>query len=814
MVNVRITQLPVENTPSVSDALAIDGSSTRQATVENIVLAGRPTASQAEAEAGTNPTKAMTPLTTAQAIAALGATQAQGAKADTALQPGDLPIYDTSTGMSALTPRAGTNAFRVNGYSAPGDGGEAIYNKVGSEPAHDLKVQTADGAWWEIADNEINVRMAGAGAGGDDTSAFSKAAKAAPARDTLGPPNNTSTVPRAPTCSVNVPEGEYTLTDTVDVGNKEITWVLQPGVKINGSDFINGRTTRPGLKVTHGYPYNILDNASGFVVTLGGQYSDKPGPVSGVANAAQLADYPNVDGVALIGAAYSFPPLISAVTATYTSTTVAVSGLTTDQLRRLRRGMVIETLHATPYIGAVDSWITTSGTTTITIDTGWYEYRNSAAGVQTPANGIGCGIGVVTKIWGGNYVTNLTPTGAAKQAIGVEISNRNLLGASTPDTDNSTNRVWGYLAASVAEGTPTFFLSQAAFIARGWWEYGYVADSQNVGYYYKTVGAAKQAIKTRMPFGGTILYAEDTTNGRRYQIRGTGDTDHGDPTVATGGGRSISFFTSGLSATYDARILATGGTSGTGQGTFTYQAVNNIFGGLIRPSQDNVFSNGAASFRWSVVFAGTGTINTSDERDKQDVEPIPDAWLDAWGSVEWVRYKWKDAVSDKGDAARWHTGLIAQAVEKAFADKGLDAFEIGLLCRDPIFEAVVELVPEEQPVMEDVEEIADEDVVENGRIVRRAVSRVVQRPKQEVLPVVDEHGSPVMEEVLDPFAPEDDPKRSMLVEMKRAVPVMETVEVERTVERATGETRYGLRYTEAFAIEAAWARREIERLNG
>lgn len=91
MADVRINQLPDEASPVASDVLAIDsstiGGSTRKTTIEAAVLIGRPAASQAEAEAGTNPTKAMTPLTTAQAIAAQAATAAQGAKADTALQP-------------------------------------------------------------------------------------------------------------------------------------------------------------------------------------------------------------------------------------------------------------------------------------------------------------------------------------------------------------------------------------------------------------------------------------------------------------------------------------------------------------------------------------------------------------------------------------------------------------------------------------------------------------------------------------------------------------------------------------------------------
>lgn len=71
MADIRIKDLPPEAVPVSSEKLAIDGSSTRSATIAAIVEVGRPTASQAEAEAGTQPYKAMTPLTTAQAIEAL-----------------------------------------------------------------------------------------------------------------------------------------------------------------------------------------------------------------------------------------------------------------------------------------------------------------------------------------------------------------------------------------------------------------------------------------------------------------------------------------------------------------------------------------------------------------------------------------------------------------------------------------------------------------------------------------------------------------------------------------------------------------------
>lgn len=103
---------------------------------------------------------------------------------------------------------------------------------------------------------------------------------------------------------------------------------------------------------------------------------------------------------------------------------------------------------------------------------------------------------------------------------------------------------------------------------------------------------------------------------------------------------------------------------------------------VFRSNTDDDKDLGNASFRWSEVFSATGTINTSDEREKQDIEPIPDEWLDAWADVEYCRFRWKSAVEKKGDAARWHTGLIAQRVRDAFASHNIDAFEIGLLCYD------------------------------------------------------------------------------------------------------------------------------------
>lgn len=106
------------------------------------------------------------------------------------------------------------------------------------------------------------------------------------------------------------------------------------------------------------------------------------------------------------------------------------------------------------------------------------------------------------------------------------------------------------------------------------------------------------------------------------------------------------------------------------------------FYATLQCSTDNVLALGRAAMRYTTVYATTGTINTSDERLKQQIKPIDDAALRAWAKVEYVQYKWNDAVEKKGDGARWHFGLIAQRVKEAFESEGLNAFEYGVLCYD------------------------------------------------------------------------------------------------------------------------------------
>lgn len=106
----------------------------------------------------------------------------------------------------------------------------------------------------------------------------------------------------------------------------------------------------------------------------------------------------------------------------------------------------------------------------------------------------------------------------------------------------------------------------------------------------------------------------------------------------------------------------------------------------IAPGSDNVLSNGTGGARWSVVYAATGTINTSDARTKQDVSELDAAEKRVAIALKGLirKFRFKDAVEKKGEAARIHTGVIAQEVEAAFAAEGLDARRYGLLCHDEL----------------------------------------------------------------------------------------------------------------------------------
>lgn len=144
--------------------------------------------------------------------------------------------------------------------------------------------------------------------------------------------------------------------------------------------------------------------------------------------------------------------------------------------------------------------------------------------------------------------------------------------------------------------------------------------------------------------------------------------------------------------------------------------VNVSFYGNITPNTDNTQTLGSSGSRWSVIYAGTATINTSDARLKQDFRGLTDleksAALDIKDSIG--IFKFKDAVAQKGDGARDHVGVLAQAVVTILESYDLNPFDYAFVCYDEW---------EEEPEVIETwdQKVAHDDIYnDDGELIHRA----------------------------------------------------------------------------------------------
>lgn len=101
------------------------------------------------------------------------------------------------------------------------------------------------------------------------------------------------------------------------------------------------------------------------------------------------------------------------------------------------------------------------------------------------------------------------------------------------------------------------------------------------------------------------------------------------------------------------------------------------FAADIRPSSAGRYSCGTSSCPWSDVYAESGTVSTSDQNKKHDIEPLPDKYVAMLDLVLPKRFK-----LDSGTSGRCHVGFVAQDVEAAMEAVGIDSLEFGGWVKD------------------------------------------------------------------------------------------------------------------------------------
>jgi hypothetical protein len=90
---------------------------------------------------------------------------------------------------------------------------------------------------------------------------------------------------------------------------------------------------------------------------------------------------------------------------------------------------------------------------------------------------------------------------------------------------------------------------------------------------------------------------------------------------------------------------------------------------------NDTYDIGSLSYKWDDIYATNGTIQTSDRNEKQDIAELTDAEQRVAVACKGLlrKFRWRNAVAEKGDEARTHFGIIAQDLQAAFAAEGLDA---------------------------------------------------------------------------------------------------------------------------------------------
>jgi hypothetical protein len=136
--------------------------------------------------------------------------------------------------------------------------------------------------------------------------------------------------------------------------------------------------------------------------------------------------------------------------------------------------------------------------------------------------------------------------------------------------------------------------------------------------------------------------------------------------------------------------------------------------------RDNAIDLGSSGARFDDIYATNGTIQTSDRNEKQDIEALSDAEQRAAVAAKGLlrKFRWIDAVEEKGDDARIHFGIIAQDLQDAFTAEGLDAGRYAMFISTTWWEST-----EVIPAVEAQEAVVDEE----GNVVEEAVEAQEER---------------------------------------------------------------------------------------
>lgn len=160
---------------------------------------------------------------------------------------------------------------------------------------------------------------------------------------------------------------------------------------------------------------------------------------------------------------------------------------------------------------------------------------------------------------------------------------------------------------------------------------------------------------TSTAVGGYLGYTKGDYGGKGiHMMSGEGEV------VATTDGAKICYGSNNIS------VSANGGQSNCDFNPGGNMAV----GGSVAPQADGAYQLGYSGYRWKAIYATSGTINTSDEREKKDISYDLEKYDALFDMLKPASYRLRN-----GESGRTHTGLIAQDIEKALEECDLSGLD-------------------------------------------------------------------------------------------------------------------------------------------
>ena len=191
-----------------------------------------------------------------------------------------------------------------------------------------------------------------------------------------------------------------------------------------------------------------------------------------------------------------------------------------------------------------------------------------------------------------------------------------------------------------------------------------------------------------------ISHFTQTVNG----VSTTYDIHDADAIPRSGGGVMSGYFIG--RASDDSTLSLCGGSdpSNGAQILVAGKDTNDIYAGAVvfycddTSSQKAMFLYPTGTWQWT----GQAVQLISDQRLKQQIAEIDDKLLDAWEDVDLVQFKYNDAVDQKKDKARLHTGYVVQQIDNACKEHGVDVSQYGLYCHEEYPEETEEVEVEQK----------------------------------------------------------------------------------------------------------------------